>query len=240
MDTKEGSGRLRSRIARTVVPSVIVALLLVVTGSGMAIAQNEPPSVSAEIALERLSDLVQRLEGELAASRNPAADRLEERLERVIEGLESLLDLLDRPRDEEDATALKRRILQLDLTMHRLLFLLEEMIEEPHSPHQRSAREAFEGLRRWMDGYIAATTAGMPTEQAQRFEAAVQEALRGLVRQLTAMARRTQAYANPPNDAPLPRLVERLERLVFRLDGFILGHLTEPVRVEPELRPRDP
>ena len=230
------TGNLRSRIAKTVVPTIAVALLLVIIPSGMAIAQNQPPSVSAEITLGRLSNLVQRLEGELTASRNPLAERLEERLEGVIEGLEGLLDLLDRPRDEEDAPALKRRILQLDLTMHRLLFLLEEMIEQPNAPQHGTVREAFEGLHRWMNGYIAAATEGMPAEQARRFEAAAQEAMRSLVAQLAAMARRPQASSNLPNDTPLLQLVERLERLVFRLDGFILGHLPEPVLPAPRLR----
>ena len=238
MYIRNGTGRPWNRIAKTVVPTIAVALLLIIIPSGIVIAQDEPRSVSAEVTLERLSNLVQRLEAELAASRNPVAERLEERLEAVAEGLERLLDLIDRPQVEEDAPALKRRILQFDLTMHRLLHLLEEMIEQPSPLQHGGAREAFEGLRRWMDGYIAATTAGIPDEQARRFEVAAQEAMRDLVRQLAAMARRVQADTNTPSDTGLPRLVERLEMLVFRLDGFILGHLPGPARPQP--RPREP
>ena len=215
------------------------ALLLVMIPSTAVAAQTEPGSAPpVEVSLEQLSNMVQRLEAELACSRNPLAERLEEQLEGVIEGLEALLDLLDHPLDEEDIPTPRPRIVQFDLTMHRLLYLLEEILEQPNGTQHADVRETFEGLRRWIDGYITAMTVGMPPQEARRFEAAAERAMRDLVRHLTDMARRSQIQAeNQATPQPaLARLVERLETLIFRLDGCILEHFPDSIR--PELQPQ--
>jgi len=225
---------------KTIMLTIALVLLAVMVPSMSALADGEPGPPPIELTLEQLSNLVQRLEADLAASRNPVAERLEERLEGIIEGIEGLLDLLERPRDEESMPVVRLRILQFDLTMHRLLYLLEEVLEGTESPQRPGAREALEGLRRWIDGYVNAMTAGMPPEQARRFEATAEQAMRDLVQQLVQMARRARPEESPDTDRPmLARLVERLEELVFRLDGFILRNLPEPAP-QPEPRPQHP
>ncbi len=225
---------------RAKVAALTIALALLLTGipSGRAIAGGEPGPAPVELTLERLSNLVERLEAELAASRNPVAERLEERLEGIAAGLEGLLDVLARPRDEESTPVLRLRILSFDLTMHRLLYLLDEILDEPDAPQHPDAREALEGLRRWIDEYVQAMTAGMLPEQARRFEAAAERAMRDLVQELIGVAERTQAPRRESSRPALARWVERLETLVFRLDGFMLGQFPEPAL--PETHPRAP
>ena len=213
--------------------AVLSALLTIaVLPAGPAWAEEGPGSIEA--TLEELSGLVARLEAGLAAMEAPVAERLEERLESLLELIEGLLAEFDRPRDGVDRDALKLRILRLDLAMHRLLFLLDELVEgAAQGPERPGARDAIEGLRRWMNGYVEAMTGGMEPEKAERFEAAAHQAMRDLVRRLAAMTERVRPSEG--NRPLLARIVERLELLLFRLDGFILQHFPAPQR--PHGRP---
>lgn len=205
---------------------VLSALLTIaVLPMGTAWADASPGSI--QTTLEELSALVARLEADLAAMEAPMAERLEERLEGLLELIEDILTELDLPRDGGDRDALRLRILRLDVAMHRLLFLLDEWVEEAaETPGRPDARHAIEGLHRWMNGVVEAMTAGMDSAQAERFEAAAHQAMRDLVRRLATMAERVR-----PSDGNRPllaRVVERLELLLFRLDGFILDHVPAP------------
>lgn len=207
---------------RGIAAAVLSALLTIaVVPAGTAWANGSPASIEA--TLEELSNLVGRLEAELAAMQAPVAERLEERLEGLLELIESILRDFDRPRGDGDRDTLKMRILKLDVAMHRLLYLLEELIEgAAEGPERRSAGNAIEGLRRWMNDYVEKMTSGMEPEQADRFENAAHQAMRDLVRRLAAIAERAQP--SEENRPLLARIVERLEHLLFRLDGFILQH----------------
>ena len=202
-----------------------VLLTLAAVPAATAWASDSPAPIEA--TLEQLSDLVSRLEAELAAMEAPVAERLEERLEELLELIESILREFDRPQSDGDRDALKVRILRLDLAMHRLLFLLENLVEEAaEGPDRRGAGDAIKGLRQWMGGYVEKMTAGMEPEQAERFESAAHRAMRDLVRRLAAMTERVRP--SEKNRPLMSRIIERLERLLFRLDGFILEHLPTP------------
>ena len=209
------------------ITAAVMAALLTLAGVPAATAWASEPPAPIETTLEQLSDLVSRLEAELAAMEAPVAERLEERLEELLELIESILSDFDRPQSDGDRDALKVRILRLDLAMHRLLFLLENLVEEAvEDSERRGAADAIEGLRRWMGGYVEKMTTGMEPERAERFEAAAHQAMRDLVRRLAAMTERVR-----PSEESRPlmaRMIERLERLLFRLDGFILEHLPTP------------
>jgi uncharacterized membrane protein YccC len=224
--------RISTRRWRTRIPAacVLSALLLVAAvPMGTALAEPEQrPGNPVEFTLERFADVLARLEAELAALEAPATKRLEEGLEQIIELIGNLLDEFDRPREEdEDGTAIGARIVELDLKLHRLLYVLDEIVESAaDTPARPRAKGALDGLREWIDGYIDGATAGMNLREAARFERTAHEMIRSLAQRLADMAHNAQ---KPDRGRPiLGRLVERLEELLFRLDGFILHHFDQP------------
>lgn len=224
--------RIGTRRWRTRIPAACaLSALLLVTAIPMGAALAEPdqqPGTPVEFTLEHLADVVARLEAELAALEAPAAERLEEGLERIIELIGDLLDEFDRPLEEdEDGAAIKARILKLNLMLHRLLYVLDEIVENAaETPARPRAKGALDGLRDWIDGYIDGATAGMNPREAARFEKAAHEMIRSLAQRLADMAR---GERKPDRGRPiLARLVDQLEDLLFRLDGFILNHFDQP------------
>jgi len=198
----------------------LVSVMLIGGAAPMGVLAEPEAGARAETMLENLSGVLSRLESELAALQAPAAERLEEGLEQIIELIEELLRAFDQPQDDADGRT-RAQILRLDLMLHRLVHVLEEIVENAtDGPSRPKAGGAVEDLRRWIDGYIDGMTAGMEPRVADRFEKAVQEMVRDLGAQIAGMAER----ATPQDrDRPiLARLVERLEDLLFQLDAFIL------------------
>ncbi len=224
--------RIGTRRWRTRIPAVCaLSALLLVAAIPMGTALAEPdqqPENPVGFTLEHLADVLARLEAELAALEAPAAERLEEGLEQIIELISNLLDEFDRPQEEdEEGATIRGRILKLDLMLHRLLYVLDEIVENAaETPARLRAKGALDDLRDWIDGYIDGATAGMNPREAARFEKAAHEMIRSLAQRLADMARNAQ---KPDRGRPiLARLVEQLEDLLFRLDGFILHHFVQP------------
>jgi len=224
---------MRTRRLRLPAVALLTAMLLVGTVPlGTAIAAPGDDAGPVETTLEHLQDVLQRLEGELAALRAPKAERIENGLEEIIEVIEGLLREFEQPRDEGDPTAMRARIVRLDLMLHRLVYVLEEIVENaqdgPQRPSRDGARDALTDLGRWIDGYIDGLTAGLDPQVADRLDRAAHEMVRDLAGRIADMAKRAQGDNRPI----LARLVERLEDLLFRLDGFILDHVLVPPRRE--------
>ncbi len=200
----------------------LVGLLLVTAiPVGMAVAEpRQDGGGRLEATLDRLSDLLRRLESELVALERPAAERLEESVERAIEAIERIIELLERPREELDEEAPRTRTVELDLRLHRSVQILEEIVESTTRPPERpNAEEAVEDLRGWLDSRIIEASIGMSPEEYEQLEGAVHRAARVLGRRIADLARRVEPETAFP---ALARLVERLEDLLFRFDGFIL------------------
>lgn len=205
----------------------MVGLLLVAAvpgGTVVAEPVEEPGRI--EMTLEQLSDLLMRLEAELAALERPAAEQLEDRLEDVIEAIEGLLDGLDGPRGDADVEAWKARIVKFDLQLHRLVYVLEEIVESTEAVPQRpNAEESIDNLRIILDSIIMDASFGMDGEQFEQLEEAVYKTARVLGGRIADMAKRVEPKTAHPI---LARLVERLEELLVRLDGFILHRAPRP------------
>ncbi len=227
MRTKARRWRLRALAV-----CCLSALLVVITiPIGAALAEPERPGNPVGFTLERLSEVLGRLEAELAALEGPAAERLEEGIEQIIELIEALLDDVDRPGDqEEDGAAIRSRILKLDLMLHRLLYVLDEIVESAKkTPARPRAKEAVDDLRSWVDGYVDGATSGMRPREAARFEKAAHEIARSLAGRVAESARKVHEPTPPDRARPiLARLVERLEELLFYLDGLILRSAQRP------------
>jgi len=192
--------------------------MVLVGGAAPLTALAEPePGQRVETMLESLSDVLSKLEAELAALRAPAAERLEEGIEQIIELIEILLRDFAGPQSDGE-TGARARILKLDLMLHRLVHVLEEIVENAEGASRPKDVDAIEGLRRWIDAYLDGMTAGMDRETAARFEGAVHEMFRDLGARLAQMAKQAQGSDRPI----LGRLVERLEDLLFQLDALIL------------------
>ncbi len=211
---------MKRRTIRTPIAALaLIALLFSAMPASIAIANPGDEPGPVEATLDHLSEILKNLEGELSALEAPRAERLEEGLEQLIELIENLLDEFDRPREEGDAIVLKARILKLDLMLHRLISVLDGLLEEPKQPRPGTG-DAIDDLRNWVAGYIDGLTAGMDPEAAERVEQAAHQMVRDLAQHIAEMTERTQQ--DEPEHPKLERLFRHLEVLVTRLDGFIL------------------
>lgn len=202
--------------------ALIGLLTLTALPVGVAVAEPTEGGGKLETTLEHVSDLMMRLESELAALERPAAERLEERLEDAIEAIENLLDQLDGSREEIDEAAWKARLAAFDLQLHRLVYLLEEIVESSSETPQRSKADAEESINRLkilLDSIIMDASFGMDQEQFDQLEEAVYKTARLLGGRIQEMAQKAEPKTATPR---LAHLVERLEELLFRLDALIL------------------
>jgi len=202
--------------------AMVGLLMIAAIPVGTAVAGPGKDSGRLEATLEHVSDLLSRLEGELAALERPAAERLEERIEGAIEAIEGLIDMLERPRGDLNVEAWKLRIIEIDLRLHRLVQVLEELVESTaRAPQRPDAEETIDDLRVRLDSMIMEASIGMSPEEYEQLEASVYRTAHLLGRRIADMAKRVEPKTGLPL---LARLVERLEELLFRLDGFILQH----------------
>ena len=185
---------MKTRTIRTPLVAVILAALLLSTSPlGLVVANpiDEPGPVEA--TLDHLSEILKHLEGELSALEAPRAERLEEGLEQLIELIENLLDEFDRPYEEGDGVALKARIIKLDLMLHRLISVLERVLEGADDKQARpGAREAIDDLRNWVAGYIDGLTATLDPQAAERLERATHEMVLDLAHRIAQMVENTR------------------------------------------------
>jgi hypothetical protein len=206
--------------------AAVVSMLMVlpvVAAEGAA-----PAPKPLEVTLERLAEMLTRLDAQLGAVDRPAAHRLEERAEEAAQLVENLLTALEDP--NKDASP-REKAARLNAALHRLVALLEEIVGRPEQrPEQAEARMTFDELRAWADGYITAVTAGMPPREAARFERAAQELARELVAQLMRVAKK----APEPGAVKLPEVIARLEALTARLDELLLR---QAAKAEPAASP---
>lgn len=206
--------------------AMVGLLMITVVPIGGAVAEPSGGEGRLEQALEHVSDLLMTLESELAALDRPAAERLEERLEGVIEAIGHLVDQLERNRETRDEAAWKARLLAFDLDLHRLVYLLEEIVESTKAtPERPNAEESLERLRIALESIIMDASFGMDHEQFQQLEEAVYKTARLLGARIKDLARQVEPKTGTPR---LARLVERLEEVLFRLDTLILHHFPRP------------
>jgi len=202
--------------------ALIGLLTLTAVPGGVAVAEPTEGGGRLAMTLEHVADLLMQLESELAALERPAAEHLEERLEDVIEAIENLLDGLDGSRQEVDEAARRARLAAFDLQLHRLVYLLEEIVESSSATPQRSkadAEESIDRLKILLDSIIMDASFGMEQEQFDQLEEAVYKTARLLGGRVQEMAQKVEPKTATPR---LAHLVERLEELLFRLDALIL------------------
>jgi len=200
--------------------AMVGLLFVAAVPAGIVVAEPAEKAGRIEVALEQLSELLLRLEGELAALERPQAERLEQRLEEVIEAIEGLLDELEGPRRAADLEAWKARILRFDLQLHRLVYALEEIVESSVAvPARPDAEESIDNLRIILDSIIMDASFGMDGEQFEQLEEAVYKTARVLGGRIKDLAKHVEPKTALPG---LARLVERLEELLAHFDGFIL------------------
>ena len=127
-------------------------------------APGEGPVVKT---LEHVEEALKNLEAELASMTAPVAERLEERVEEVVEVLGAVLGRIgDKEINPEDA-AIQKKIVELTLRLHRLIYQLDEMVENaprtgaPQPGLRILARfvERLEDLAFKLDGFILAKAA---------------------------------------------------------------------------------
>jgi hypothetical protein len=177
-----------------------------------------------EVTLERMGDLLTRLDTELAAVDRPAADRLEQRVEEAAGLVEDVLASLG---GESDDTTLRQSAVRLDLTLHRLVALIEEIVGEPGArPERAKARTMLEEVHAWVDGYVAAASSGLNARDAERFDRAAHDMARALAAQLARVAKK--APVTEHRDTKLPQVVARLEALTLQLDELLLRQAAGP------------
>jgi hypothetical protein len=175
-----------------------------------------------EATLERLGELLTRLGADLDAVDRPVAERLGERVDEAAQLVADLVVALESPDANPRGMAVR-----LDLTLHRLVGLLEQVVGDPRErPEREKARGTLGELQAWVDGYVSGATTGMNAREAERFSRAAHDLARALAAQMAKVAGRADA---PAHDGPsLPQLVARLEALTARLDQILLQRATPP------------
>lgn len=200
-------------VKRFVVFGVVLAALCL---SLPVLAADETPAAPKPLVLtlERLGELLGRLESQLAKVDRPAADRLEARVTEAGDLVEELVASLATP-----ATSPREQAMKLDRALHRLIAMLEEIVAGPDDrPERNQAKETLGELRAWVDGYIAAATAGMNPRDAERFARAAQDMARALLARVAETAKK--APAPQPGEMKLSLVLERLDALTARLDAL--------------------
>lgn len=198
----------------------LVVLGLIAAAAAPVWAAEPPPAM---VTVERLTEILARLEKELAGVDGPLADRLETRLSEASEGLEGIV----RRAEQSDALP-TAEIVELALALHRLIYVLEDVVQPAVDARRGDTGGLFDDLRAWVDGYVAAATRGMDPREAARFERAAHDLARRLVEHL---ARTVKVPA--AETTRLEQLIERLEALAFRLDGLILRRFRSAESSEP-------
>ena len=201
----------------------LVGLLSVAAFPVGLVSAEEPANEAAdrlEQTLGALSSALQKLETELDALDRPRADNLEEKVEEAVEAVEHLLDIMETPRRELTEAQWKARLVEIDLQLHRVLYVLEEIVEASVAIDERpETDEAIEDFREKLEGWIVYASAGMSPEEYEQLESAVYRTAHVLGRRIANIAGKVQPKTALPG---LARLVERLEELLFHLDGFLL------------------
>ena len=214
------------RFRTPLVAALTAVLLLGVVPSGLA--QDSPDeSTPMGVTLERLSNVLMVLEGELGALDAPRADRLEEAVGQMNEIVSDLLAASGDVDSEEDVELSPRKILGLDRRLHQLVNVLENLLGDPASTRP-NVRSSLDDLRQWVDGYIQGLTAGMDPQAAKRFEAKAQEMVRDVAQKIAQLAARDVPEA--PDQPRLERIVRQLRELTDQLDRLIWRRIPHPAR----------
>lgn len=173
-----------------------------------------------ERTLDALVGALDRLESELDRLDRAEPERLEEKVETAIDAVESLLEIIESPRKGLDEREWKARLLMIDLHLHRLLYVLEEIVESSVTIERRpDTEDAVENVKEKLESWIAFSSVGMSPDEYEQLERAVFRTARALGERVADLARRVGPKSTTPG---LARLVERLEELLFHLDGYIL------------------
>ncbi len=150
--------------------------------------------------------------------------------------MENLLaDLETPPAVDQEAPTRKEQIIKLDLTLHRLVVLLERIAAANDPDPSPKARETIAELRIWIDGYIAGATANMDRIEAREFERMSKALLGEVGKHLAHIAQ--QAQPNTPEKDRLDLVIERIEALLVQLDRFIIRAFGRPAVVRPPHQP---
>jgi hypothetical protein len=192
------------------------ALVALVVSLPAFAADDVPTAPKPLVAtLERLGGLLTQLESQLAAVDRPAADRLEDRVAEAGDLVEELLVSLEAP-----GASPREQAMKLDRALHRLIAVLEGIVAGPDRQAERDqVRTTLGELRAWVDGYIAAATAGMNPREAERLARAAQDMARSLLTRLAETAKKAQD--TQPGLTKLSLVVERLNALTARLDALL-------------------
>ncbi len=210
---------MKDRLLQPLLPGLLVlGLVVALAASGFAQMKDAPKREWAETTLEQLSDILQRLEGELSALEAPRAEQLEDALEQLVELIEDLLDAFETPTGSSDRPSIQARLLRLDERLHKLISVLNRLFSDDAAIVRPGAREALDDLRNWVDGYIDGATAGMTPEAAEKLEHGVHAMVCDLAQRIGETLRGAQPDA--PDFPKLERLLDRLQRL----DTLIHSH----------------
>lgn len=219
--------------------ALVVVLFLVATTSpvfaGLADSDQEPDNKPQ--AMAPLTRILERLEAVIEPLQEMKFPVLEAQLEEIL----ALLDKLNQewgtpPQSGEDKPPIREKLVKLDLMLHRLVFVLEGIVERAdvaprHLPKREQAQGALEDLKHWIDGYIASATRRMDRIEAREFERTAKALLGEVGKRFNRMVHRAKEYQ--PEKARLEILLGRIEALLADLDRFIIRSFGRPPTDRP-------
>lgn len=218
---------------RAIMSLLLIALASMILLPFTGVAQDDAAAPGRrEAAIQGLSTILNRLDQEITHLQNADFPALEERLEGISLLLENLIaDLETPPVADQEGPTRKEQIIKLDLTLHRLVTMLERIATANEPETSPKARETIAELRIWIDGYIAGATANMDRVEAREFERMSKTLLGEVGKHLARIAQ--QARPDTPEKGRLDLIIERIETLLTRLDRFIIRTLGRPAVVKP-------
>lgn len=218
---------------RAIMSLLLIALASMILLPFTGIAQDDAAAPGRrDAALQGLSRILNRLDQEITHLQNADFPALEERLEGISLLLENLIaDIETPPAADQEGPTRKEQIIKLDLTLHRLVTLLERIAATNEPDPSPRARETIAELRIWVDGYIAGATANMDRVEAREFERMSKRLLGEVGKHLARIAQ--QAQPNAPEKGRLDLVIERIETLLAQLDRFIVRTFGHPAVVKP-------
>ena len=224
---------------------VLVALLaalavLPVAGLAQDQAAKAPAPASA------LPAILDRLHGALDALDDRAADGvgwtgLRKELEEVRALLEKLTQELGTPpASGQEPPSVREEVVKLDLRRRRLVETLERFADraEPDrgsSAARQEAKETLAELRTWVEGYVSGVTARLDRLEPSEFERLARGLLKEVEERLAENARPGAGGARL--DPKLEGLVREIERLLDRLNEFVLRSFVPSPREGATTRP---
>ena len=208
---------------------VALVMMVVLIPSYVGFSQENPPVTTSNKITDRLAKqlttILDKLDRELAQLTGDKLPALKDQLSTISSLLDDLVSTLHTPTDVgSDVSTAKEQVIKLDLMLHRLVIILEQIAGMNEPTSTPGLHETISDLRVWINGYIDGATADMGPIEAQRYEKMARTLLNDIEKHVAKIA----AQAEPSR---LAVIIGHIKVQLRTLDRFILRNFHRPRRL---------